>query len=556
VTISSTLANAAWRVAAAGARRRFGAALRDPAAAQQALLAGYLRDNQDTGIGRRHGFARIARAGSPGAVVDAYRSAVPVTAYDDLDPLVIRIARGERQVLTRDPVLRLAPSSGSTAAAKLLPQTAASQRELNRAVDAWMADLYRRHPALLGGPAYWSITPSIAFDAIAAARLGGADRRGAIPIGFDDDSGYLGGVRQRLVEAILAVPADVRLVADPEAFRYVTLLFLVRSRALRLISVWHPSFLLQLFESLPRWLDRIAEDIRGGTISAPAPLAPDVERRLRRRLAPDHRRAAEIGRMHDAMPRELWPSLTLVSCWGDGAAQPYAQRLAAALPGVAIQPKGLIATEGIVSIPFDGHHPIAATSHFVEFVDRSGRARLVHELEIGGEYDVVLTTGAGLYRYALGDRIRVTGWLHGTPSIIFVGRSDRVSDRFGEKLSDQFVTTVLEELFAASVPPRFAMLTPETAGDGVAYTLLVEPAAALPADLDAALETALRRNPHYAWCVDLGQLRPARVVRVGPQAERAYLDACVARGQRLGDVKPAALQSEGGWEAALGGLAS
>jgi hypothetical protein len=148
----------------------------------------------------------------------------------------------------------------------------------------------------------------------------------------------------------------------------------------------------------------------------------------------------------------------------------------------------------------------------------------------------------------------VTGFSDSTPCIEFVGRADRVSDHFGEKLSDGFVTGVLDEVFARLPAPRFAMLTPEATTDGMAYTLLVEPDGSLPDRLDAVLERSLRRNPHYAWCVDLGQLRPARLVRVGPGADRRYLDSCVARGQRLGDVKPTSLRSESGWEGVLRGV--
>jgi hypothetical protein len=68
------------------------------------------------------------------------------------------------------------------------------------------------------------------------------------------------------------------------------------------------------------------------------------------------------------------------------------------------------------------------------------------------------------------------------------------------------------------------------------------------------LERELRRNPHYAWCVDLRQLRPARVVRVAPGADRVYVNACVAKGRRIGDVKPVWLHRECGWEARLGAL--
>ena len=551
MSLSAIVANVAWSTLARRAGRRFRAALREPRATQGALLTRALSANAATAFGRAADFAAILSAPSLPDRIAAYQHRVPVRSYDDFDPFVARIAAGERGVLTMEATVRLTPSSGSTAAAKLLPQTNTSAREWGCAVDAWIADLYWSTPALLRGPAYWSITPSVSFEAVVEARFGRGTRQPTVPIGFDDDSAYLGGVRQRLVDAILAVPNEVRLIADPDAFRYATLLFLVRARTLRLLSVWHPSFLLQLLEAMPAWFASIVDDIARGSLNAPGPLAPEVRRRLQRHLRRDPRRAGDLRRLTDVSPAAVWPHLSLVSCWHDGPAKPYADRLRHVLPHAAMQPKGLMATEGIVSIPFGGRHPLAIGSHFLEFIDAAGRPRLADELSTGDQYDVVLTTGGGLYRYALGDRIRVTGWVEATPSIEFVGRSDRVSDRFGEKLSDGFVTGVLAQIFAAGRPPRFAMLAPEPTAAGIAYTLLVEPDGALPDHLERSLEQALRQNPHYAWCVDLGQLHPARVVRVGPHADRAYLDACVARGQRLGDVKPASLQRDGGWEARL-----
>jgi GH3 auxin-responsive promoter len=543
------LANTIWAGASLPAWWRFRRALRDPARVQRQILTRLLRENSDTVVGRAHGFSRLLTASDP---VAAYQQAVPTTTYDDLEPLIGRLACGEPAVLTRSSIERLAPSSGSTSAAKLLPQTRALQREFSHAVDAWIADLFLRRPGLAAGPAYWSITPSISFDTVAAARLGALASRASVPVGFDDDSAYLGGMRQRLVSAILAAPADLRRVVDPEAFRYVTQLFLARAAELRLISVWHPSYLLQLVETLPENLGRIADDIARGTLTPPRRIPADVHAALAGRLVADPRRARALRSLNATAAGRIWPALTLVSCWGDGAAASYAERLGAAMPGVEMQLKGLIATEAIVSIPFGGLRPLAVRSHFLELMDPSGYPRLVHELASGVEYTVVVTTGGGLYRYRLGDRVRVNGWLDATPSIEFMGRSDGVSDRFGEKLSDGFVAGVLAELFAGRPAPRFAMLAPEVTDGGVAYTLLVDAAGSLPGALARKLESALRRNPHYAWCVDLGQLKPARVVSVGPHADRAYLAACVRRGQRLGDVKPVALHKDSGWAHALG----
>jgi hypothetical protein len=544
MTPGAAAANLLWAGASLRRWRSFRGAVCNPGAVQRELLAGYLRENARTVVGRAYSFSGILAATD---VVAAFQQAVPITTYDDIAPLVSRLAAGEPCVLTAGAVQRLTPSSGSTSAAKLLPHTRQLQAEFSAAVDAWIADLYMQSPSLIGGRAYWSITPSISFEQAAAARLGEAADRTVVPIGFEDDSAYLGGLRRRLVRAIMAVPDGIRLISDPESFRYASALFLARARNLRLISVWHPSFLSQLLETLLLDFDRIIDDIEHGTVSVRSGVPAVVESALR----PDPRRAGELRGLRSVEPREVWPELALVSCWGDGPARPYAQRLAGSMPHVAIQPKGLIATEAIVSIPFAGKHPVAVTSHFLEFIDPDGRPRLAHELEMEVEYIVVVTTGGGLYRYRLGDRVKVDGWLKATPSIEFMGRGDRVSDRFGEKLSDGFVTAVLTELFERGPAPRFAMLAPESTASGISYTLLVDTEGDLPPDVGASLEQQLRQNPHYAWCVDLGQLRPSRVVRVGPGADRAYMDACVARGHRLGDVKPVALHNEGGWEQVL-----
>ena len=206
-----------------------------------------------------------------------------------------------------------------------------------------------------------------------------------------------------------------------------------------------------------------------------------------------------------------------------------------------------------MTVPFEGGHPLAVQSHFLEFIDPDGRVRLAHELERGQEYTPLLTTGGGLYRYRLGDRVLVDDFVHRTPSLRFVGRDDKVSDLFGEKLSDGFVAGVIDQLFDGN-RPRFAVLAPVRAVTGTAYTLFVESDEPQQPALGVRLERALRQNPHYAWCAELGQLAPARIARVGPDATQAFISARVANGQRLGDVKPLSLSTETDWHERLSTL--
>jgi hypothetical protein len=527
MSLLTAAANAAWCAASVPAYAAFRTALSDPRRVQLDLLRHYVQRNAATAFGREHRFDSIHD-------VDSFRRHVPVRRYDALAPWVDQIAAGQQAVLTAERVIRLLPSSGSTRAAKLVPHTAELQREFNRAIGPWIVDLYRRTPDLMGGSAYWSITP------VLPQRTSGL--HGALPIGFEEDSAYLGGMRKRLVDAVMAVPACVRHARDVPTFQFATLRHLLARRDLRLISVWHPSFLALLLDAAhERWgelLEAINRD--------------------------DPTRGAELRLIGRGDWRAVWPNLRLVSCWADAHAAGLAAALHRRLPHVKLQPKGLLATEAFVSIPFAGRWPLAVRSHVLEFEDDRGRPLLADELQPGGEYDVFITTGGGLWRYRIGDRVRVdddrSGSLGRTPSVRFVGRTDLVVDRFGEKLSEGLVGAILRQLLvAARIEADFAMLAPDSCGGRPCYTLFFsiaashEAAAASVARLAGALDDGLRANPHYAYCRDLGQLDRPRLFLIGGGAYRTYLAAATESGRRLGDVKPQAIDGRGDWSRRFAG---
>jgi hypothetical protein len=103
---------------------------------------------------------------------------------------------------------------------------------------------------------------------------------------------------------------------------------------------------------------------------------------------------------------------------------------------------------------------------------------------------------------------------------------------------------VLSDLFREG-PPRFALLAPDEHAAGCRYTLHVE--GDPPLDCAATLDQALRRNPHYAWCRDLGQLQQPRLFVIDGHAFERFVERQAAGGARLGDIKPAALSRLSGW---------
>lgn len=213
----------------------------------------------------------------------------------------------------------------------------------------------------------------------------------------------------------------------------------------------------------------------------------------------------------------VWPRLKVISCWDSAFAKGDAGRLRRIFPSVEVEGKGLLATEGVVTIPWFGKHVAAVMSHTLTFeaVDPvtsepvSGTAVGVERLEEGRRYSVVLTTGNGFVDYRLGDVVECVGFVGRTPCLKFMYRSGGVSDLRGEKLHPSFVGAVIGELGEQHGVPRFAVLTPRA--DDVGYTLWWEPAEGGDVPFAAELERRLGECYYYANAVELGQLCPATV---------------------------------------------
>jgi hypothetical protein len=531
-------AHAAWMASCWAPHQALRRAQKDPAEAQATLLDWLLTANASSTYGREYGFSRLRNARE-------FQSAVPIVDYDELRPWIERIKAGEQAVLTEERVLMLEKTSGSSSAAKYIPYTSSLRKEFQRAVGAWMFDLYTHNPTLANGTAYWAITPLAREIEITA---------GGLRVGFENDTEYLGAAERFLVRKILAVPEEVARIPDLDTALYVTLRFLLQSASLRFISVWAPSFLTILHEHLQKNAEQLLADVHDGALRPPERV-PDVIASLLQselRAEPTRARQLERARQERGLLRaqDVWPNLRVISCWTDASSRTAVPALRELFPGVLIQGKGLLATEGVISVPLVEHGACvaAATSHFYEFIEQPGAApRLLHELEANHEYSVLLTTGGGFYRYRLGDRVRVTGFARNTPLLEFLGKEDGVSDLCGEKLSPAFVGSVLEELSVErAYSSDFAMLAPSQQ-EGPRYVLFLQGENS-QADLAAQLDKKLTQNPHYAYCRRIGQLAAPRVFQITSNAGESYLRRCVAAGQRAGAVKSVALHRMTGWE--------
>lgn len=524
--LCASLGNFLWMGACLPEWQRFRRDATDPGETQRKRLKILLERNAETAFGRKHGFDSIKDYRD-------YVRRVPLAGYEEFSLWIDRIRDGEQGILTREKVTHFVPTSGTKGPQKLIPFTRGLQCDFDAGIGPWLVDLFGQNPGIGRGPAYWSLTPLMQKQ----------DKgNSAVPIGFESDADYLGGWKKCLLGAIMAVPPWVKDGASMESFRYATLLALLRAPELRLISVWHPSFLSLLLDTLPEHWESLLQDIERGSFRHGGSFPKVGEWRVR----PLPSRAKELRGMDPQDPSRLWPELKVISCWEDGAAFLGAENLRRRFPRVKVQGKGLIASEAFISFPFEGLKPLAIRSHFFEFIDDRGDVHLAEALKEGVEYEVVVTTSGGLWRYRLGDRVLVDGFCGRTPSLRFLSRNGNVSDYFGEKLSEDFVQETFRSIWPEHTAfPPFAMLAPEKGDEGMWYGLFIE--GDVHPGLGHALEERLRQNPNYDYCRELGQLHSIRIFSIMPGGYEAYVRRHTDRGIKIGDVKPTMLSCETGW---------
>ena len=518
------LANHLWMWTRKGGYERFVEYSHDPARVQDEILRYYIRNNEKTDFGKRYNFFRIHNR-------DDYRRLVPLQEWSDIEERVRRIAQGEEEVLTRESVLFLERTSGTTRGAKYVPYTSRLKTELECGLAPWLYSLYQDSPEIFAGAAYWSLSPPLQDENTEdeqdfATRLRGTHR----------DQDYFNPLSAALLSQIMAVPDSLSREKDPDRFFLLTLARLLSREDLSLISVWSPTFFMRLDDFLRQNRDRLREILMGKS-------------ELKFGGVSSSRRKFLLGRLSgDFTWEELWPGLKLMSCWTHAQSSFWIPGVRERLGDIRIQPKGLMSTEGMVSFPLERtlDPVLSIQSHFFEF-RRTGDEEIFFcdELELDEEYEVIMSTGGGLYRYLTGDIVRVTGFYNKTPCFEFIGRRN-TSDLVGEKLAEFQVYAVLREVFGAAEKSdlRLGFLYPHKNEAGNFYYCLY----LIPRDergqerLEAFLypgglekfEAGLRKNPYYHQALELGQLAPLRA-KILPSEMEAALRHRIAGDSKSGE---------------------
>lgn len=467
--------------------------------------------NRDTEYGRSYRFNEINS-------IDDYQARVPVVHYDQLEGSIQRIARGEADILFKGPVAGLELTGGSRSGGKLIPYSQQSMQDFKTSLYPWIHGMLARLSP--HGRLYWSISPDCRNHSGSSY---------AFPIGLSDAE-YL---KQDLAATYLARSAIPTTVDMPENYKdwlVITLYMLIRTESLELVSVWSPSFWLNLLDAIDSHQQTLRTAFRDGI-------------KLADNLYPSD--SAALEKLETCLAnndfRFLWPKLKWISCWCDGSSAYFSGQLQQRMPWINIEPKGLIMTEGVVTIPAADGKMRLSEQGFFEFQDRDGQIKCCEELVTGTEYQLISTTSGGLYRYLTGDRLKFVGNDSETCYFFdFIGREESESDLVGEKLNEDFISLCVEDL------PFTVMLLPDQPRQAGYLVMVDAQGSASIVDIAEILERRLCQNPQYRHARTFGQLKPLQAVS-SPNLLSSFVEFRMKQGQRLGDIKPPILCTDQDW---------
>jgi GH3 auxin-responsive promoter len=494
-----------------------------PMEAQQTLLRHILNRHADTVFGEKYGFKKLRS-------YHDYRRALPIQGYEDLRPYIEAQDRTGKTELNAERPGLFAQTSGTTGQPKLIPILRETGRRL------------RTYQRLFTFAQYQGI-PDIFKGRILV--LSGQRIEGRLPTGtaYGSMSGLLYESLPISIKQKDVLSPHVRALTDVNEKYLRIAACMLAEPSLSVLASPNPSTFLKLMELIRQHYSDLVE-----ALSPRSRGLRSVPRASAGRLAQLKEYRHHEGKLTFA---DLWPDLRAVITWMGGNCGVLIPRLKSLLSeNTALIEMGYLSSECLGSLNVDVvNNRCVPTFHdnvfeFVPLADwdtADPRTLTMDQLEIGEKYQVLVTTPAGLYRYAMNDIVEVTGRFNRTPTIRFVQKGKGVTNITGEKLYEHHVTAAVDAVCTdLGLNGEFYVMLADV--EAQQYTLYIE--SAVPAsDAACRIEQALGgQNVEFKSKRESGRLRPVVVRYLREGTADAYRAHCLRMGQRESQFKLVRLQ--------------
>nr|WGT02534.1 indole-3-acetic acid-amido synthetase GH3.1 [Tamarix hispida] len=368
-----------------------------------------------------------------------FKAKIPMVTYEDLLPEIQRIANGDPSpILSAHPISEFLTSSGTSAGErKLMPtiQEELDRRQLLYSLLMPVMNLYV--PGLNKGKGLYFL-----FVKSETKTPGGFLARPVLTSYYKSEH-----FKTRPYDPynVYTSPNEAILCSDSYQSMYTQMLcgLYERNQVLRLGAVF-ASGLLRAIRFLQLHWRQLAQDIRTGTLSSKI-TDPALKDCMEKVIRPDPDLAAlvetECGKNSwEGIITRMWPNTKYLDVIVTGAMAQYIPTLDFYSGGLPLACTMYASSECYFGLnlnpmckPAEVSYTIMPNMAYFEFLplDSSGSTRgdsskLVDlvDVEVGKEYELVITTYAGLYRYRVGDILRVTGFHNSAPQFHFVRRKN------------------------------------------------------------------------------------------------------------------------------------
>ncbi|CAD6333322.1 unnamed protein product [Miscanthus lutarioriparius] len=439
---------------------------------QRRVLSEILAQNAPAEYLRRLGVSGDA----PGAV-EAFRRAAPLVTYEDILPDVLRIANGDTSpILSGKPIREFLTSSGTSGGErKLMPAIADELDRRSLLYNLLMPVMSQAVPGLDKGKCMYL------YFVKAESRTPGGHPARPVLTSFYRSRHFL--ERPHDPYTVYTSPDEAILCVDAYQSMYAQLLcgLVHRADVLRVGAVFASGF-LRAIRFLEKHWQRLCRDIRSGTLDAEAvtdrAVRAAVEQRVLLRADPALADAveAECARASwQGIIRRVWPNTKYIDVIVTGAMAQYIPQLEFYGGGLPLTCTMYASSESYFGInlnpmckPSEVAYTLIPTMCYFEFLplphpdddagepDQRDLVDLV-DVKLGHEYELVVTTYSGLYRYRVGDVLRVAGFKNQAPMFNFLRRKNVVlsidSDKTDEAELHAAVSGAVQHLapFGASL---------------------------------------------------------------------------------------------------------
>lgn len=449
---------------------RFMAAIEDCRSTQADTLASLFDLNGQSDLAMQHG---LQQAKTP----EDLKKSLPVTDYNFYRDAIDRARHGKTQSLLgpQNRLIMFSLSSGTTSDSKFIPVTNRFYRDYRRSWQLWGISAFDSRPRM---------------KSLKIVQLSSDYQRftteGGTPCG--NISGLAAVMQNPVVKLLYTLPAILAKINDPAAKYYTALRLAIADPYVGMLTTANPSTLVHMAQLANERKEELIRDISDGTLSVADGLPSEIREILARRLSKtDSKRARQLDaiaeRSGTLYPKDYWPDLQLAAVWTGGSCAAYLPTLQEYYGDIPVRDHGLSASEGRMTIPFEDNSPdgiLDITSHYYEFIPEQEYGSSdptvlqAHELEVGQNYFILLTTSSGFYRYDICDVVRCTGHHRTTPILRFLHKGAHISSITGEKLSEsQVVEAVRSTLSEFSHRVRCFTLIPAW-GEPPRYQLMLE----------------------------------------------------------------------------------